>query len=82
MRSLWYLPVEIVTAFFFAASIGIGSGVVVISYTQRVGDGLKVALLGFLAAAVGFGYAIWRSYRPRLKPPLRGMAPVPAQVAR
>ena len=71
MRSLLYLPVEIATAFFFAASIGIGSGVVAISYTHRLGDGVKVALVGFVAAAAGFGYAIWRNYRPRPKRALR-----------
>jgi hypothetical protein len=82
MRSLLYLPVEIVTAFFFAASIGIGSGVAVISYTHRVSDGLKMALIAFLAAAVGFGCAIWRQYRPRPKRAERRMGPASAAVPR
>jgi hypothetical protein len=80
MRSLLYLPVEIATAFFFAASIGIGSGVVAISYTHRVGDGLKMALVAFLAAAVGFGYAIWRTYRPRPRRTVRPMRPASAAL--
>lgn len=78
MRALLYLPVEIATAFFFAASIGIGSGVVVISYTHRVGDGVKAALVAFLVAAAAFGYSIWRSYRPRQKQVSHSMHPVSA----
>ena len=65
MRTLLHLPLEIACAFFFAASIGIGTGVVAVSYTHRLGDGLKVAPFAFLLAAAGFGYAIWRSYRPQ-----------------
>lgn len=79
MRTFLHLPVEIATAFFFAASIGIGTGVVTTSYSHRLGDGLKVAVVAFLVAAAGFGYVIWRNYRPRSKfgaPRVR-----PAQVA-
>lgn len=65
MRSILWLPVEIATAFFFSASIAICSGVVAISFTHRAGDGLKVALVAFLAAAASFGYSIWRNYHPR-----------------
>jgi hypothetical protein len=65
VRTLLHLPLEIACAFFFAASIGIGTGVVAVSYTHRLGDGLKVAPLAFLLAAAGFGYAIWRNYRPQ-----------------
>jgi hypothetical protein len=64
VRTLLHLPQEIACAFFFAASIGIGTGVVAVSYTHRLGDGLKVAPIAFLVAAAGFGYAIWRNYRP------------------
>jgi hypothetical protein len=65
VRTLLHLPLEIACAFFFAASIGIGTGVVAVSYTHRLGDGLKVAPFAFLLAAAGFGYAIWRSHRPQ-----------------
>lgn len=71
MRTLIHLPLEIATAFFFAASVGIGAGIVATSYTHRLGDGLKAAVIGFLIAAAGFGYALWRNYRPRSKPALR-----------
>ncbi len=71
MRNLLYLPLEIATAFLFAASIGIGAGVVATSYTHRLGDGLKMAVVAFLVAAGGFGYVIWRNYRPHRKPVVR-----------
>lgn len=67
MRTLLHLPLEIATAFFFAASIGIGAGVVATSYTHRLGDGLRVAAVALVLAAAGFGFAIWRNYRPHLK---------------
>jgi len=65
VRMLLHLPLEIATAFFFAASVGVGAGVATISYTHRLGDGLRIAFAAFLAAAVAFGYVIWRTYRPR-----------------
>ncbi|MBX9588523.1 MAG: hypothetical protein K2X43_04410 [Hyphomonadaceae bacterium] len=71
MRTLLHLPLEIATAFFFAASIGIGAGAVATSYTHRLGDGVRMALVGFLVAAAGFGYVIWRHYRPRSRPGVR-----------
>lgn len=73
MRLLLQLPLEIATAFFFAASIGVGSGVVAISYTHRLGDGFRMAVVAFVIAAAGFGYAIWRNYRPRPTRALPGM---------
>lgn len=79
MRTLLHLPLEIATAFFFAASIGIGAGVVATSYTHRLGDGLRVAALAFLVTAAGFGFVIWRNYRPRPKSVLRHLRT--AQVA-
>ena len=71
MRNLLYLPLEIATAFLFAASIGIGAGVVATSYTHRLGDGLRMALVAFVVAAGGLGYAIWRNYRPHRKAVIR-----------
>jgi len=71
MRTMLHLPLEIATAFFFAASVGIGAGIVATSYTHRLGDGLKVAVVGFLVAAAGFGYVLWRNYRPRSKSAVR-----------
>ena len=71
MRALIHLPVEIATAFFFAASIGIGSGVAAVSFTHRLSDGLRMAVVAFLLAAAGFGFVIWRNYRPRPKRSVR-----------
>jgi hypothetical protein len=65
VRTLLHLPLEIASALFFAASIGIGAGVVAVSYTHRLGDGVMVAPLAFLVAAAAFGYAIWRTYWPQ-----------------
>ena len=71
MRTLLHLPLEMATALFFAASIGIGAGVVATSYTHRLGDGIRAAIAAFILAAAGFGYALWRQYRPRSKPAVR-----------
>jgi hypothetical protein len=69
MRTLLHLPLEIATAFFFAASIGIGAGVVATSYTHRLGDGLRAAAAAFLVAVAGLGFVIWRNYRPQRRSP-------------
>jgi hypothetical protein len=71
VRSLLHLPLEIATAFFFAASIGIGAGVATISFTRRLSDGLMVTPIAFLAASTAFGFVIWRNYRPAPKLPVR-----------
>jgi len=76
VRNLLHLPLEIATALLFAASIGIGSGVVATSYTHRLGDGLKMALVAFVLAAGGFGYVIWRHYRPHRKSTIRRLQTV------
>ena len=68
MRALLHLPIEIASALLFAASIGIGAGVVVISYTHRLGHGLTVAPIVFVLACVAFGYVLWRTYRPTHSP--------------
>jgi len=74
MRTLLNLPLEIATSLLFAASIGICAGVVVISYTHKLGHGLAVAPVVFIIASAVFGYALWRTYRPE-KPPRRPQRP-------
>ena len=64
MRTFLNISLEVLTALFFAASIGIGAGVAATSFTHRLGDGLKVTLVAFIAACACFGYGIWCSYRP------------------
>jgi hypothetical protein len=79
MRSLLRLPLDIVTSFFFVSSIGIASGVVAISFSHRLGDGLRFGVPAFLLAAAGFGYFLYRSYRPeRERTPASGVGVVDA----
>jgi hypothetical protein len=59
-----HLTVEVATAFFFSASIGVGAGVAAISFSHRLSDGFLCALLAFLLAGTAFGYVLWRQYRP------------------
>jgi len=63
MRPLLQLPFEIVTAFFFSASIGMAVGVVAVSFTHRLGDFPSFGFSGLLLAAATFGYFLWRAYR-------------------
>jgi membrane protein implicated in regulation of membrane protease activity len=64
VRTFLNASVETLTAFFFAASIGIGAGVAATSFTHRLGQGVWVAGIAFLVAMASFGYVIWRTYRP------------------
>jgi len=48
------------------ASIAVAAGTVAAIYTHRLRDGVLVALGTLLFAGAGFGYSIWRTYRPRL----------------
>jgi hypothetical protein len=47
------------------ASIAIAAGTVAAIYTHRLRDGVLVALGTLVFAGAGFGYSIWRTYRPR-----------------
>lgn len=73
MRKWIYLPVEILTAALFSLSIGIAAGVVAISFTHRLGDGLVYGLPALLLALLSFGFVLWRVYRPEEK----GLAAAP-----
>jgi hypothetical protein len=74
MRKWVYLPVEILTAALFSISIGIAAGVVAISFTHRLGDGLTFGLPALVLALASFGFVLWRAYRPEKK----RLAAVPA----
>lgn len=65
MRKWVYLPVEILTAALFSISIGIAAGVVTISFTHRLGDGLIFGIPALLLALLSFGFVLWRAYRPQ-----------------
>ena len=75
MRTLFELPAEIATAFFVAASVGVGAGAVVASRTQRLAPAFQVALAAFAVAAASFAYAIWRNHRPRSRRMFRRIRP-------
>ena len=62
-------------AVFNMASIAVAAGTLAAIYTHRLRDGLLVALAAFLCAGAGFGYAMWRTYRPRRKPMFRSRRP-------
>jgi hypothetical protein len=47
------------------ASIAIAAGTIAAIFTHRLRDGVLVALAAFAFAAAGFGYSIWRTYRPQ-----------------
>ena len=78
MRTFLNTSLEVLTALFFAASIGIGAGVAATSFTHRLGDGLKVTLVAFIAACACFGYVIWCSYRATDKVAAAGARPLGA----
>jgi len=82
VRTLLELPLEIATAFFFAASIGVGAGVVAASRTHRLVPAFQVALAAFIGAAASFGYAIWRNHRSRSRRMFRRIRPVSAMARR
>jgi len=79
LHTLFDLPAEIATAFFFAASIGVGAGTVAASHTQRLVPAFQVALAAFLVAAASFGYAIWRGRRLRSRRMFRRIRVVAAR---
>lgn len=82
MRTLLDLPVEIATAFFLAASVGVGAGVVVAGRTQRLVPAVQVALAAFAVAAASLGYAVWRNHRARSRRMFRRARPGAAAVRR
>jgi membrane protein implicated in regulation of membrane protease activity len=82
VRTFFHLSLEVLTALFFAASIGIGAGVAATSFTHRLGDGLRVALVAFLTAGACFAYVIWRNYRPLEKAPAHRSRPVEVVASR
>ena len=79
LRNPLELPAEIATAFFFAASIGVGAGAVAASHTHRLTPTFQVALAAFLVAAASFAYAIWRSRRLRSRRMFRRIRTVVAR---
>lgn len=68
MRTFFHLVSDAACALLHVASIAIAAGTVATVYTHRLRDGVLVALGAFVFAGAGFGYSIWRTYRPQRKP--------------
>ncbi len=79
LRTLLELPAEIASAFFFAASVGVGAGAITASHTHRLVPAFQVALAAFLVASASFGYAIWRARRLRSRRMFRRIRAVVAR---
>ena len=58
------LPLDIVIALLFAASIGMVVATVASALTHRLESGFRAGIAGLLVAFAGFGYQLWRTYRP------------------
>ena len=58
------LPLDIAICLLFAASIGMVAATIASALTQRLESGLRAGIIGLLVASAGFGYQLWRTYRP------------------
>ena len=65
MRTLLHFLSDAACAALNVASIAIAAGTLAAIYTHRLRDGVLVALGTLVFAAAGFGYSMWRTYRPR-----------------
>lgn len=65
MRTLLHFLSDAACAALNVASIAVATGTVAAIYTHRLRDGVLVALATLVFAGAGFGYSIWRTYRPR-----------------
>ena len=65
MGTLFHFLSDTACAALNVASIAIAAGTAATIYTHRLRDGVLVALATLAFAGVGFGYSIWRTYRPR-----------------
>jgi O-antigen/teichoic acid export membrane protein len=65
VRTFLHLLSDAVCAVLNVASIAIAAGTIAAIFTHRLRDGVLVALAAFVVAGAGFGYGIWRTYRPQ-----------------
>ncbi len=75
MRTFLHFLSDAACAALNVASVAIAAGALATIFTHRLRDGLLVALAAFLCAGAGFGYAMWRTYRPRRRPMFRSRRP-------
>lgn len=64
MRTLVHLTFDTACAVLYVASIAVAVGAGATIITHRLMDGLLVGLAALVFAGGGFGYSLWRSYRP------------------
>ncbi len=65
MRRIFHATSDAVTALLNSGSIGVAIGACAAVYFGKLLPGVLVGSLSFIAAGAGFGYLIWRTYRPR-----------------
>lgn len=75
MRTFFHFLSDAACAVLNMASIAVAVGTLAAIYTHRLRDGLLVALAALLCAGAGFGYSIWRTYRPRQRSMFRSRRP-------
>ena len=65
MRTFLHMLADAACAILNVASIAVAAGTIAAIFTHRLRDGFLVALAAFVFAGAGFGYSIWRTYRPQ-----------------
>ena len=75
MRTFFHFISDAACAVLNMASVAVAAGTLATIYTHRLRDGLLIALAAFLCAGAGFGYSIWRTYRPRTRSMFRSRRP-------
>jgi len=65
---LWYhLITDTGSAVLFALSLGAGASILGASVTRSLLGALVGALIGAAIGGAGFGYVLWRTYKPQLR---------------
>ncbi|KAB2919828.1 MAG: hypothetical protein F9K29_04360 [Hyphomicrobiaceae bacterium] len=65
MRTIFHATSDAATALLNSGSIGVAIGAGAAVYFGKLLPGVVLGGLSFAAAGAGFGYLIWRTYRPR-----------------
>jgi hypothetical protein len=67
IRLYYHLLTDIGSILLLALSTGAGCAILSASFTRSLEGALMGATAGVLLGAMGFGYALWRTYRPQIK---------------
>lgn len=65
LRYYYHLVSDVSSAVLFTLSIGAGSSILGASVTRTLAGGVVGALIGTALGAAGFGFALWRTYKPQ-----------------